>query len=509
VQQAVAALKASSCPVEDVFPSSNIWMTELSGFLQEAPRPSLALTSSLGGAYFLVKSTSGYSNQLPARDREHRSIPARMALYTSRLLSSGVELASLPEKFQEELLYLLYLTVELAADQLTLMQDGGLWASISDHLTTAEMEEFISSTRKTINSLAAAAKGWGDGNLEGDSLLERLIRLMLKRTSDLSPMALYSAKALSDLLQALVEAHGLPARCDEVLAKLGVLQAKPALVLAGVAFITGFGELIASSKAIGNFCNRLISDTVGLFASHDKALISMVLLNACAAVYGIGELPVENRRQVFALKQMTQWTDTPDEMVHGLASETCKGIHRILPNVTQVYGPYWEQTVKYCILLWTSASQDPLDSRLTYLHSSLKLMSALEAAEDPNDDLVDALATHAESKSKALLELLQLPYDSNTQPCQIVSSLLCRSVGKIPLEHLTDLSGLYGLVASDSRDIQTAAFGLLHRALPAAQEKLSVDVLLEKSGEKSHHLRVVMLLINCQMLDCLTSFYPC
>src|SRR3954471_19845754 len=85
-----------------------------------------------------------------------------------------------------------------------------------------------------------------------------------------------------------------------------------------------------------------------------------------------------------------------------------------------------------------------------------------------------------------MIGLLKLQSGSS-ELSQIVESLLGRMLERVPLSHITDLSDLYGSVAAESREIQVAAFGLLHRALPAAQEQLSVDVLLEKNG-KTHFL---------------------
>ncbi|KAK3943378.1 hypothetical protein QBC46DRAFT_338629 [Diplogelasinospora grovesii] len=482
VQQATASVASRSVPLEEILPSTNIWMAQLSSFLQEAPNPSLSLTSSLGGAYFTVKENAKAIKHFVKRDRNGRSIPARMAVYTSKLLASGIEITSLPEEFQVELLYLLSLTLELATDQLAVMQADGLWSSPADQDMSTEVEDSISSSQNAINAIVSDAVGWGDSNLEGTSLVERLIRIMLQQTQHLGAMALYSAKALSNLLQALVEARGLPANLEEWFSKQGIMR--PTAMFPAIAFLAGFGEALASSKVVNTLCNRLVSDTVGAMPGLEKTLSSVVLLNACMSVYETAEVPVENRRLVFALKQMCTWTETPDEMGSRLAAETCKAIHRILPSVIGVYGPYWEQTIKYCIQLWNHAGRDSVEARLPYIHSSLKLMSALETTPEPNDDLVDALKEYSEHRSKALLELLKVPRDEITPASQIVDVLLCRSVEKIPLAHLKDLPDLYPLVASNSREIQTAAFGLLHRALPVVQEELSVNILLENKNAR-------------------------
>ncbi|KAK3391308.1 hypothetical protein B0H63DRAFT_467712 [Podospora didyma] len=481
-QQAADAVTLGGLPAEDLFPNSNVWMTEIRQFLLEVPNPSLSLTSSMGGAYFLVKAPESSEDvPEPKRDRQGRSIPARMAVFTSKLLSSGVKLSSLHPDFQVELVYLLSLTAALAADQLTLMQANELWASIADEGISDEIEDFVTSAKRIINDIVIDAKGWRESDLRGDSLVERLITIiMLPQIQDFSPMAFYTAKVLSDLFQALTETYGPLVKAEELFSKLGVMKATPKTIFVATAFVTGFGQTLASSKVVTALTMRLVSEMFGASPGFERTFYSVVLLSACMSVYEAGEVPVENRKQVVALKQMTQWTDTPGQMSNELAAETCKVIHRLFPNVKDIYGPYWEQTVDYCLYLWKKATKDPVDVRLPYIHSSLKLMSTLEASTDANEDLVEILVERSKAKSDALLGLLKIPREKDTQPCQIVDEVLCRAVDKIPLEHLDDLSDLYGLVASDSRAIQGAAFGLLHRALPVVQEKLSVDVLLEK-----------------------------
>jgi len=486
VQQATSAFTSGGVPLEDLLPNTNIWMDELAHFLQDSPSPALSVASNIAGAYFVVKKTPNSRGSKPHRDRQGRSVPARMALYSAKILATGFELSSLPQELQIELLYLLYLVVEVASDQLTLMESGKLWASPSDETTTTEMVDFVTSARKILQAVVTDAKGWGDGTTGSESLVDDLIGIMLQQTKDLNAMALYSAKALSDLLQSMSETHGLPSAVEQRLIKPETLKATPATIFSAIALLTGFGESLVSSKTVNRACNGLVSDITGAFPTSEKTLLAMVLLNAGLSVYPAGQLPVENRRQIFAVRQITTWTDTPDEMDSRLAAEACRALQRLFPNIESVYGPYWEQAIEYCIHLWDGASQDSPEARLPYLHASLKLSSTLESMAGANDDLDDALSAHAERKSHALLGVLKLPRDFITQPSELVDALLCRCVAKIPLEHVTDTSDLYGLIDSESREIQTAAFSLLDKALPAAQEQLSFDVILEKQGK---HIR--------------------
>ncbi|KAK4188109.1 hypothetical protein QBC35DRAFT_211273 [Podospora australis] len=481
VQQAVAAFKVGRLPAEEAFPSSVAWMTELSSFLDNAPNPSLSLTSRMEGAYFLVQGSPDAQPPSPRRDSKGRSAPARMALYTVKLLSSGIELSSLPLEFQLELLYLLVVTDALATDQLASSDTNGLWRSIPGQDSDGEALEFTDLSSKEISTILSSSQNWRDLDMSGDSLIESLVNYMLKEARGFNSVAFYTAKALSALLQALVKEHGPLLKVDEWVAKLGLTRVSPDSTFVAAALLTGLDDTLASSKTISTLCTRLVSEIPGYTATSPRTLSTLVLLNLCLSVYETGAVPVEPRKQVMVLQQLTKWTETPDEMDYRLAAETCKAISRIFPAAKDAYGTFWERAVEYCLHLWQKAATDGEDERLPYIHASLKLVQTLKAADDANDDLQDALTEHKDAESAALLALLSVPRDApSTLSSQLVDSLLARVVSKLPNIQLKDLSTVYESVASESREIQRAAFTLLHRALPAAQEDINLSVIMDK-----------------------------
>ncbi|TEA14345.1 E3 ubiquitin-protein ligase listerin [Colletotrichum sidae] len=505
VQQALQASKAGSVSAEDLFPSTNVWMQHLSGFLQGALNPSLSITSALEGAHFLLKSADTTQRLRVRRDREGHSIPARMALYTSQLLSSDFSVSALPESFQVELLYLLCVSVQMVSDQITLADDNRLFSNVGAGSALAAAEAFVSSTRATINTIANDANGWTVGSEDAPTkLINGLIGIMAQETKDLTLLGLYSSRALSELLQTLIGKHGSPNAVDDRINQLATLKATPPTVLAATAVLTGFGDSLESSKAVSNLCNRLVSDIAGASIETEKAekaLCVLVLLNACLEVYDqAGQIPVANNRIVFAVRQITSWLEDTINLTPALSTEICRALQRLLPSIKDVYGQHWEKTIEFSTALWAKASDDRLDDSLPYIHTSLRLMSILETLEEPNDDLADALAEFAETKSLSLIELLKLNRDRSTQPLEIVDGIISRQVGKIPLKHVNDLSDLYGLIATESRAIQTAAFNLLHRALPARQEELSVNVLLDKVDARLPD-ELVSLLLDAPTLE--------
>ncbi|RYP48315.1 hypothetical protein DL768_005771 [Monosporascus sp. mg162] len=484
-----------------LLPDTNVWKSELGRLLEETPDPSLALTSLLSGAYFLPITTSMTPDITARRDRSGCSIPGRMAMYTAKLLSSGFNLSDLPTSTQVDIITCLGLTTELATDQLTVLSSNKVWKSLSAADSLAEAEGTISTSRRLIVKLTENAHNWRDGSdILQSQLIHASVQQLIGQATSLTPMGLYSARFLSELLQSLTEAHGFPSSGEQWLTSLDVLKSSPSTVLPAVAILSGLGQAVSSSKAVVNLCNRLVSDVAGAKLNKEETLITLVLLNACMQIYDIGELPVANNRLVFAVKQLTSWLETPEDLDYRFAAEVCRALQRLLPCIKDVYGFYWELTVDFCIYLWTKETTQVLEYRLPEIHASLRLMTILQSLEDPNDDLVDVLQSTAEKRSAALIELLKLPRERETQALNIVDGIICRQTEKLPLDHIKDISDLYGLVASDSRAIQTAAFTVLHKALPAAQEQLSVDILLDKKDAQLPD-ELLSLLLDAPTLD--------
>ncbi|KAK8091176.1 hypothetical protein PG994_000681 [Apiospora phragmitis] len=487
VQQAMhlGDAAADAKVLESIMPDVECWKQELASLCQNFPNPSLSLTSSLAGSYFLVAPASPEATVETKRDRSGCSIAGRMTIYLSKILSSGLDLSPLPSEKQADLLICLGVTAEIASDQLTVMEEKRVWASLDSEATQSYAEDLVSSSRKLLSSMTDDVGGWRDGSGSRNSQLAHAIFSRLMDTTKFpTTLGLYHARVLSELVQALTERHGFPSSAEDWLSQLQVLKSSPSTILPTTAILTGAGETLSASKTVSNFCNRLVSDVAGAKLESDNTLGLLVVLNACMQVYEAGELPVANNRLVFAVRQITSWLETPEELDYRVATESCRALHYLLPCIKDVYGSYWERAIDFCLYLFTKTTAEPLDYRLPGINAALRLLTTIQALEEPNDDLVDVLQSTAETRSVALLELLNLSHERETQPLEIVDTMVCRLVDKIPLDHVKDLSDLYGLVAADSRNIQTAAFSVLHKALPAAQEQLSLDVLLDKKTAK-------------------------
>ncbi|KAI1421026.1 hypothetical protein F5Y12DRAFT_67511 [Xylaria sp. FL1777] len=510
VQQAIQAQETlrsatrdggASAGVFSLLPNVDIWRQQISILLRDAPNPSLALMSSLGGSCFLATGQPRNTHANILRDGRGCSIPGRMALYIAKLISSGFSFDHTDLSVKVDLVINLSLTVELAADQLALMGENGVWESLLSHDNLSDLESVSTFTREYIIGIAGCAQGWYEGSgTDQAQLVHAIITRLMAESRTLSPLGFYSARLMQNILQALTERHGFPSRGEQWLADTNCLKSSSSTLYPAAAILSGLGETISTSRIVSNFCNRLVSDIAGAKLGDENSLITLILLNICVQIYDIDELPVANNRLVFAVRQITSWLDTPEDFDHAFATEACRCLQRLLPCIKDVYGSYWEKTVDFCIYLWAKPSPQLFDARLPEIHASLRLMAILQSLKEPNDDLVDILETSMRRKSVALIELLKLPREKHTQPLEIVDAILCRQVVKLPLHQDDDFSELYGLVASESRAIQTAAFSILNKALPAIQEKLSVDILLEKQDARLPD-ELLSLLLDAPTLD--------
>lgn len=486
VKQARSAV-SSGTSFEDLFPSTNVWMDKLANIASRHFNASLSITNALQGAALLGQADSpkeGTASRAQ-RDRKGRSVPVRMALYTSALCEShDEEVLKLPTALLVELLYAKSIIIQLATDQLTSLDKDGLWKDLSGLDTSREAEDLVSTLRTQLRQYAVQSEWWtGSSTSPLAAVLRDLVDLLIRESGSLTSWAAYSARALCELLQYVVDCPGLTGFAEDKYLQPANLKIAPEAVLVSAAVMAGLGEVLQTSKPINTLCNRLVSELVDADVNGRKTPLILALCGLLSQVYEQGELPVANNRIVFAVRRITSWLEEPEEIDCNTAVAICRTLSSLLPCMKDVYGSYWEKTVEFCLHLWNGARDYDTEEALPVIHASLKLSKVLETISEPNDDLVDALKMLQAAKPKALLELLKLPREIHSQPADIVDSLLCRETDKIPDKNIDDLSEIFPLVASDSKEIQTAAFNLLHRAIPLKQQQMSVDVVLEKTGK--------------------------
>lgn len=427
-----------------------------------------------------------HSEKNISRDSRGRSVPLRMALYISSVLEKGVDISGLPVAYAVEILYLQSLVVALLSDDTCGSLRNGLWESF-DH-KKSNMEEstrLISSTRQVLRDLALNMT-IEDGNTQ--NIMTRLVDLLVEQTGNLTPQGLYSSRILSDIIQTVVDAKGFPSQWEERFLNNDVLKANPRTFLLATAVLDGARDHLRNSKAVSNFCNRLISDVAAASSGERQTHMLLVLITLCGMVYEPGKIPAASNRVVFAVQRITGWfdPDTENSLRPQVASDALRCLGQLMPCIRDVYGSFWEMTLDYCLAGWTDAENQALEKFLPFIHSSLKLVQLLEAMEEPNEDLLDVLSEFSKTKPTALMELLRLDRSVvEEQPMEVVDALICRQVEKLSIRQIPDPEELYGLVASDYKAVQTAGFTMLHLVLPSQQEQKSVEVLLDDTGKMS------------------------
>ncbi|KAK2616896.1 hypothetical protein QQS21_000274 [Conoideocrella luteorostrata] len=489
VSQAKSAIDTKAASWEDILPNTNIWMSNFAPLWETSTNPALSIMSSIGGAVSLPHTTN-HGRAVPSipRDRDGRSIPARMALYTGGLLKNDLSSLQLPRQLQIELLFLQCLAAQLASDQIASMSCNGLWLTLDQVVARGEAEDTITWSKSLLDDLVQKADGWIASERKFDdpssSIIHGLLELTMKESREMSFQGTYSARILSKLLQSLIEAHGMPNYIEENLLKLENLKANPDTALLTAGLIGGVGDKAQSSKAVSNLCNRLVSDVAALSPDSDKADITLCLLSLTAQVYEAGDLPVASNRIVFAVRQVASWLENAAELEAGLCASICRALNVLLPCMTDVYGSYWASALQFCGSLWVRAAQLDFNVAIPFIHASIKLMKTLEGITEPNDDLGEALQEFSATKSVGLMELLRLRRQGDSQLLRIVDGMLCRELEKIPISQIPETGELFGLIASECRDVQTAAYDLLQRKIPTEQQQKSIDALLDKTDAR-------------------------
>lgn len=514
VSQAKAACR-NEVQLEDVFPSTNVWMQEISPFLDLPINPSLSITNIIGGAATLDIGEAGYHGTSPpvrvARDKKGRSVPARMALYTCLMTEKDVDITTLPTQFVVELLYLQCVTAQLISDQITSLDTNGLWLSLGRTEDFQEAENLVSKLRSQMNQLVTSFEWWtGEAESGASAVVNGLVNLLMQESESVSPRGVYSSRALSELFQTVAESSGVNQAIEDRFFKLEYLKTAPNVALVAAALVAGFGQSLQASKTINNFCNRLVSDAAGATIDGARTRTVLALITLCSSIYEQGQLPVANNRIVFAVRQISSFLEEPELLDARLSAEVCRALTVLLPCMKDVYGSYWEKTVEFLLHLWDRAREHPAEEAIPVIHASLKLSKVLENIEDANDDLVDALKDLQKAKPKAMVELLKLPREFASQPASIVDAMLCREVNRINVRDIPAVDEIFPLIASEARDIQTAAYSLLHRAIPEEQQQKSVDALLDKTGKSRISCALaLLLLIPSQMPVCPMSCSHC
>ncbi|KAF2711283.1 hypothetical protein K504DRAFT_480372 [Pleomassaria siparia CBS 279.74] len=486
----------SSEEIKGVLPDMDEWNTALEPFLDKTPKSSLAITNPLGGAVYLVQPAARQSN-IPNMDRDAYGYSAafRTAQYVGRLFKNEdlFKMEDIPSELRNSIFRNLALTVQLADDNLGLAGANHLWAAYNPEVE-ADAITFISEARVIISQdLKRKGASWS-GPHANSSLLVWGTNLLSEIDIMLSAKAYYTARTYSVLVSDAIELCGWSAsQTAELQTNLKTIR-KSKDILALVGFLNAFKEPLAASQSCERMCNELVADLTGLDieARAEDGLRQLILLNTLVYVQEDIKRSISKQRLVFFVKHVVPWLDSY-EVALPIRAEVCRSLTALLPIMADIYGEHWRSILDALAASWgkTSSlqqSESEIDSQLPFVHASLKLYALLRTLltqeEEPNDDLVDAWKETEQEIANGLVNLLKNSLhfpDEFHQPLKILNDVLARQISKVPIEQLESSEDLFPLLYVESHPVQQAAFDILHKQIPAAQEQISIDSALDKT----------------------------
>jgi hypothetical protein len=196
--------------IAGVFPSIEVWRSALTPFLDTAPKTSLTIANSLGGAvYLVVPSTSPIKNQKTPRDADGYSTAYRIAQYVTRLFKESIlfPVQKVPSELQEISLRNIALTIQLADDNLGLAGANGLWAEYNADVE-ADAISFLSDAQSFVTQELKRLQTLRLNPDTSASLLSWATKLLAEIELSTSPQAYYSARAYSMLIADTIEISG-------------------------------------------------------------------------------------------------------------------------------------------------------------------------------------------------------------------------------------------------------------------------------------------------------------
>ena len=508
----------------ELLPNLELWLSALQTTVRP-PSPSLALLSPLGGAVHLVQTKASQARMNVQLDAEGLSHALRIAMYVSKLLAE----TDMRERLHEVddmwiVVSLLYTTVLLAEENLGILGTNALWNPNKGGDVEPAVLDFITETNVALNYIWATMtpelKPDGEQAAAGSSEYRKLLSAFSQLSSSAEPssdMYYYVVLASARINANLFEIHGHNA--DQAKSSEALLRQHRSTrdSLATSASIVGLQQPLTGSQSLTRLCNELVADLTALDVSdsqhEQKALDQLVQLNLILQTQEDAVTTIAKQRLIFLVKRLVPSLNTGTTLA--ITAEICKALAALLPGMQDMYGEHWAQVLSYLLGFWTSMEGQTdgaaIDERRILLtHASLRLYSTLTKltrVEEPNDDLVDALKDNSDQIYDGLVLLLKSANgvsDETHQPLMITHELLGRQIAQLPYRSLRNADELYPLLYTPCRPVQQAAFDLLHKHIPAAQEQVSFDTALEN---KTAHLpdELLSLILEAPTLDSLVD----
>jgi hypothetical protein len=493
----------------NLFPTSEHWRNALTPFLNIPPLPAAAIVSPLQGVVYAVTKGSPALPILP-RDSDDFTLAVRLTLYVTKLFGSAGTL-KLINQDQITGLYLYYpQALQLIDEKLSLESSNEIWGTSTPEIVE-EMVELLArgqvaiagwiraqeglnrtdseSVSKTITQGSASTSDEGpvktniDGALgQHASLAETwLEQLDTDGMTGMSATTYHLGIGFTSIMSECLDTGGIGRYASRLDKHLRVIRTSDDLVRSA-SLISIARDFLATSPQGNRICNELIADATDLkdIEQPIPALRPLVLLNILLQGDELLLNGIPTRRLVYLVKNLVRLLKS-DGTPYALISEILKLLYHVVEPISGVSGEHWEEMLDVLVHLWGHGND--LNDDLPALHSSLRLHDRLKSLvkEAPNKDLVDAWDKSFSSLVAGLLHVLKLfeesPQGAN-QSRAITTDLLQRQLISVTLPPM-EVAELFPLMASEEQSVQDAAFQLLHRAVPEAQQQNSLDVVLE------------------------------
>ena len=416
-----------------------------------------------------LPSAPALDNAPVPRDADDFSMAFRLALYTVKLLSLPSFIESLATTSAQAFYEWLPIALQLINEKLSLESANEAWSE-----STPEV-------------LDEAADVLSDGNTIIQQLLgeDSFTSGWLAKFEDLqgsSVEAYIRGLAFADITSRLSQQDGgqtVAARFDSQIKQMH--KPRKGSLIQNAAIASSGREYVLSTNVGRKTLNELISDVTQLnVESLDITNMSpLVLLNILLDGDSEALQGISSQRLVFLMQNLVRLL-APTTLDLRIESEIFKLLSAVLPAVQDIYGNHWQEILDSLVSTWTELNDS--DEDLPMLHSTLRVYRALREltkSQDANEDLLEAWEANKDLPStlQGCLQLFGKTDQGINQPRQICAELLGRLLRGAKVE---DVAPIFPLLQSPSNVVLETAFSLIYDAVPAKQEQLSLEIVLEK-----------------------------
>ena len=474
----------------ELFPPPTQWAEALQPFLKQPVDDALAVINPLGGAIYLVSERPNpFEVSSRDYDREGRSAPLRMAMFACRVVQATEQLRCVADESVSSTYRFIAVTAQLANDHLSVMSPCPLYKrsrGIDESEIIDSIAELQSFCAHWIRVTAA----------QMDDMRDNALSELYEAAEGSSIASYYHARAYAAAISEQEEVKGIYTR-DRIEAEIPRIRKQPRF-LSDIALLAGASK----SEALIRLLNELIADIThwDFENTPQDGLKKVVMLNVILQAESLPLEEIPHQRIVFFVQHVSNILQS--SVSTNIESELLKSLAAFLPLVKSIYGEFWES-----ILNAVPEGLESESSSLPLVHAILRLTSNLSkvvALEDSNEDLQESWV---EAKPKIadglLLTLMRHASvsDAFNQPLKIVNGLLSRQISAFADSMKLSAEDMYPIMASESTTLQRSAYEALHKAIPLAQEQVSLDAALSKEFTPKLSEELLSLILGAPSAD--------